>query len=88
MGFIQLMASILIAVSVYSMSNIFDIFVDANDIPTSMAFWVMNGVLMAVMAALLTARYVLKRQLAKVPLTGEEEDGADGAQAGAASESK
>ncbi|MEE8424955.1 MAG: hypothetical protein V3S11_03955, partial [Elusimicrobiota bacterium] len=88
MGFIQLMASILIAVSVYSMSNIFDIFVDANDIPTSMAFWVMNGVLMAVMAGLLAARHVLKRQLGKVPLAGEEEEGADGAQAGATTESK
>jgi MFS family permease len=74
MGFIQLMSSMLIAFSVFGMSNIFDMFVDANDVPTQTAFWVMNGVLMLVAVGLLIARFFLGRQLKTVPLAEDEKE--------------
>lgn len=72
MGFIQLMSSILMASSIFAMSSVLDAFLNPAGMPTQTAFWVLNGVLMAVMAALLAGRLALKRQLAKVPLQEEE----------------
>jgi hypothetical protein len=63
MGFIQMASSILTVGAVYSLSNVFDIFVDANDIPTSTAFVVLNMALGTVAVSIIVLRSFLKRSM-------------------------